>query len=56
MIALVITTLLVVWLVLSALTTVGCAAVVGAGAREDRARGYLADVPPPLPEKVGSRR
>jgi hypothetical protein len=41
MIGLVIVAVLLVWLVVSALTAVACAAVVRGGVAEDRARGYL---------------
>jgi hypothetical protein len=41
MIGLVVLAVLGVWFVLSALTAVGCAAVVRGGVEEDRARGYL---------------
>ena len=41
MIGLVVLAVLGVWFVLSALTAVGCAAVVRGGVAEDRARGYL---------------
>jgi hypothetical protein len=41
MIGLVVLAVLGAWLVLSALTAVGCAAVARGGAEEDRARGYL---------------
>jgi hypothetical protein len=35
--------LLTTWLLLSAFTTVACAAVARGGLREDRARGHLRD-------------
>jgi hypothetical protein len=41
MIGLVVVAVLLVWLVVSAVTAAGCAAVVRGGVAEDRARGFL---------------